>query len=85
MGSHLKIDQVEEPVHGNPSHACVDKPSRVRVRNFARTDLGMEGERLGLGFDRSFEDIAEQTYPSCVHRLPASQALREGDCGLVTI
>jgi hypothetical protein len=68
-------------VHWNPSHAFVGNPSRVRVINFAGTGLGMDGERLGLGFDSSLEDIAGETYPSWVHGLPTSQPLREGDCG----
>jgi hypothetical protein len=60
----LRIHKVEHPVNANPSHAFDDKPSRDHLRNVAGTDLnclGTDGEKLGLGLDRSWAYIAEET------------------------
>jgi hypothetical protein len=78
----LEIRRVGCPVNENPSHAFDDKLSRDRVRSFAgseRTDFGIDGEKLGLGLDRSWKDIAEETdssWPIGWPHWPMSQALR---------
>jgi hypothetical protein len=63
----LRIHKVEHPVNANPSHVFDDKPSRGHLRNVAGTGwncLGTDGEKLDLGLDRNWADIAEETSSS---------------------